>query len=137
MKIIRKRERITNITYYRSFDWRDEPGSGFNFPCDKDGNIDIDIDLMQPAGKENYHKCINAEYDVIDNGIEIYNNSYMQPAIGICSICKTEVQLYSSTNTCEKCGTDYNLFGQELTPRSQWGYETGESEWDILNPSFK
>lgn len=134
MKIIRQRERITNTSYHRSFNWRDELGSGFNFPCDKDGNIDFDS--MQPAGKANYYKCINAEYDVIDNGVEVYNNSYMQPAIGLCNNCGIEVQLHGSTNTCEKCNTDYNLFGQELAPRSQWGYETGETEWDILNPSL-
>lgn len=36
------------------------------------------------------------------------------------------------TNTCDRCGRDYNSSGQELAPRSQWGEETGESLADIL-----
>lgn len=35
------------------------------------------------------------------------------------------------TNTCD-CGTDYNMSGQRLAPRSQWGEETGESWVDCL-----
>lgn len=37
----------------------------------------------------------------------------------------------SFTNTCE-CGADYNMSGQMLAPRHQWGEETGESADDIL-----
>jgi hypothetical protein len=36
------------------------------------------------------------------------------------------------TNTCHDCHTDYNMSGQELAPREQWGEETGESIADIL-----
>jgi len=36
------------------------------------------------------------------------------------------------TNTC-RCGADYNMSGQQLAPRSQWGEETGETADDILN----
>jgi len=50
--------------------------------------------------------------------------------IGEC-VCGREVMLYSFTNACD-CGRDYNMSGQELAPRSQWGEETGESASDIL-----
>ncbi|RKO65741.1 hypothetical protein [Desulfofundulus salinus] len=36
------------------------------------------------------------------------------------------------TNTCDRCGRDYNWNGTLLAPRSQWGEETGESEADIF-----
>lgn len=36
------------------------------------------------------------------------------------------------TNTCSNCGSDYNMSGQQLAPREQWGEETGESASDIL-----
>lgn len=36
------------------------------------------------------------------------------------------------TNTCERCGRDYNWAGQMLAPRSQWGEDTGEHLADIL-----
>ncbi len=37
------------------------------------------------------------------------------------------------TNTCERCGADYNWTGAKLAPRRFWGEETGESVSDILN----
>lgn len=36
------------------------------------------------------------------------------------------------TNTCPKCGADFNMSGSRLAPREQWGEETGESYSDIL-----
>jgi len=30
------------------------------------------------------------------------------------------------TNTCDTCNADYNMSGQRLAPREQWGEETGE-----------
>ena len=54
------------------------------------------------------------------------------PAVGICEVCGSQVVLSASlANTCS-CGAEYNLFGQRLAPRSQWGEETGESLSDIL-----
>ncbi len=41
------------------------------------------------------------------------------------------------TNTCEHCGTDYNMSGQALAPRYQWGEETGESLADILSVDYE
>ena len=52
------------------------------------------------------------------------------PAIGECS-CGRHVALTGFTNTCD-CGADYNMSGQRLAPRSQWGEETGETADDIL-----
>ena len=40
------------------------------------------------------------------------------------------------TNTCGSCGADYNMSGQRLAPRSQWGEETGESVEDILSVDY-
>jgi len=45
--------------------------------------------------------------------------------------CGRTVLCSGFTNPCE-CGRDYNMSGQELAPRSQWGEETGESVSDIL-----
>lgn len=35
------------------------------------------------------------------------------------------------TNTCS-CGADYNMSGQRLASRKQWGEETGETADEIL-----
>ncbi len=46
--------------------------------------------------------------------------------------CGHKMDTPDFTNTCV-CGRDYNSCGQQLAPRSQWGYETGESVSDILS----
>lgn len=46
--------------------------------------------------------------------------------------CGGKVVCEGFTNTCDRCGRDYNGSGQLLAPRSQWGEETGESLSDIL-----
>ena len=44
-----------------------------------------------------------------------------------CEECGRKVELVSSwANECE-CGTEYNGFGQQLAPRDEWGWETGET----------
>lgn len=126
MKIIRERERVVSYTYSREYDWRDCPGAGFSFDSDKYGNIDIEELKKRPEAYENYQKCINGGHDVKLVGIRRYINRYTEPAVGICNNCGSEVELSCFTNTCEKCDTDYNMSGQELAPREQWGEETGE-----------
>lgn len=59
----------------------------------------------------------------------------VQVKIGECEVCKSEVALFSFTNSCD-CGADYNMSGQRLAPRSQWGEETGESYSDIVNHDY-
>lgn len=50
-----------------------------------------------------------------------------------CNHCNEEVILTNGfTNTCI-CGTDYNGLGEELAPREQWGWETGENLVDMYN----
>ena len=36
------------------------------------------------------------------------------------------------TNTCDTCDADYNMSGDRLAPRAQWGEETGEQYSDIV-----
>lgn len=42
--------------------------------------------------------------------------------------CGTKIKTISSwANECQTCNTEYNGFGEELAPRENWGWETGES----------
>ena len=45
--------------------------------------------------------------------------------------CGAEVLCAEFTNTCGRCGVDYNMSGQRLAPRDQWGAETGEHWADV------
>ena len=50
--------------------------------------------------------------------------------------CNKWIWLDQWTNTCDTCQSDYNMQGNKLAPRSQWGEETGESLSDILGPAI-
>jgi hypothetical protein len=128
MKIIRKRKTVQYTLYRRVFDYHDRPGSGFSFPCDAHGELDL-YEMPEEACK-NFQRCLNGELDVIDRGVVWLNADYTQSAAGQCD-CGVVVELTGFTNTCE-CGADYNMSGQRLTNRCFWGEETGESVEDIL-----
>lgn len=134
MRIISERQRIESVTFEHFFQWNNSLGEysqgGFGFPCNEDG--EYDIDAMHQAARQNMAECLFGGKDVTYQGIQRFEHSYSEPAIGQCP-CGCEVSLDSFTNTCEDCGRDYNMSGQELACRSQWGEETGESLSDILS----
>jgi hypothetical protein len=47
--------------------------------------------------------------------------------------CGEEVLCMFNTNSCGGCGGEYNISGQHLASRSQWGAETGEHPTDVVN----
>lgn len=47
--------------------------------------------------------------------------------------CGLKVYCTGDVNPCE-CARDYNMSGQAMTPRNQWGEETGEHPADIAYP---
>lgn len=110
---------VSEIIHYRHFSNPDVPGAGYLFESDADGNIDFAA--LTPVKQNSYRHAV-AEY--IDRGVRTVDEGYRQPSIGRCA-CGKEVELPSFTNTCE-CGREYNSSGQELAPRSQWGWDTGE-----------
>lgn len=80
---------------------------------------------------DSYNRCINKEIAVDSPKFKKREHNYIEPAIGQC-ICGCEVILNKFTNTCG-CGRDYNMSGQELAPREQWGEETGETYADLMD----
>jgi hypothetical protein len=128
-KIIEKAETLTTTTYSRDFRWNDAPEAGFSFPCDSNGRVDPTS--MAPAAQENLQKCLDGTYNVTDEGVRQYTNTYTTPAILLCG-CGETVSLDGFTNTCAACGADYSKDGNLLAPRAQWGEETGEHLGDIL-----
>lgn len=119
MRIISHRQFSTSKTFLLCF-------PGFAFDCDANGKVDVS--KLQPAALKNYQQVSEL------GGGEIVTlcNRQVIPAVGECNQCGKDVELHGFTNTCE-CGVDYNMSGQELAPRSQWGEETGEHIFDILS----
>lgn len=139
MKIIQHRERIESTSYNLFFAKKNVSGAGWAPPCDKDGNVLTE--KMAEAALLEWER-VKARLNSIANGQDdVYHppyiqecvSRYTQPAIGLCDRCGDEVYLEGFTNTCHTCGADYDMSGQLLADRSQWGEETGESLSDILS----
>lgn len=129
MKILRERRRVTEIEVTHEFEWKDEPGSGYSFPVDPDGNYTGDI---PSPGHDNWQEAKAGTIEgLIDKGLRTHTWEITEPRVGECDDCGRKVTLSHFTNTC-RCGADYNNFGQRLAPREQWGWDTGESVGDIL-----
>jgi hypothetical protein len=82
-------------------------------------NIEKEFDTPEEAHEERYRILDN-----IKPGLHVSWNKVF-PII-ICS-CGEQIACTGFTNTCDNCDADYNMAGQRLAPRSQWGEETGES----------
>jgi hypothetical protein len=140
-KFIRQRERVEVPRFSHEWHYTNDPGAGYYVPCSKEGNITpetaytpshytYDLELYQQlmAGFDRDNK------EVVYDGIVDRTSYYTEPAAIECDVCKGEVSLERSmTNDCEKCGAEYNSFGQRLADRSQWGEETNERWYDIPN----
>jgi hypothetical protein len=65
------------------------------------------------------HIITEATYDEEDG-------SRLTPIVVRC-FCRRRLELWDSwANTCD-CGREWNGSGQALAPRSEWGWETGET----------
>ena len=127
MKILTHSRHETYTVYYRDFNFVGER-SGYSFDCDEAGNFTP----KNACQKKNFEACLTGMVGgkkVEDQGVEARVHDCFVPAVGQCS-CGAEVILDSFTNTCD-CGRDYNMSGQELAPREQWGEETGEDWFDV------
>ena len=128
MKIIQRGERVELTRYYRMFDDPECVGAGAMFACDPTGEP---AEPEHPAGRDNLRDCLSGASGYIDRGAVAFGESYTTPTLGKCD-CGHILTLDAFTNTCRKCGSDYNSSGQSLAPRSQWGWDTGETLDEIL-----
>ena len=126
-EFIQHRQRVEVTSFRLWFLWATDKNAGFSFECDENGVVNESD--MNDAALENYRKCISGEFDVVNKGVKMDTHSYTEPAIIKCH-CGCNVELYGFTNTCD-CGADYNMSGQQLASREQWGEETGEQYSDL------
>ena len=59
-----------------------------------------------------------------------YENKFFNRVPATLKCCDTWLELGNFTNTCSKCGTDYNSSGQQLAARNFRGEETGETWYE-------
>ena len=123
-RIIRHREWKTSVNYTLRFDLLDVPGAGYSFDCGETGVVNEE--RLNPQGRENLAKCRAGLVNVGAGYLERREHDYAVPALLRCD-CGRKLELSSGwANSC-RCGAEYNGSGQLLAPRSQWGWETGET----------
>lgn len=132
---IRERERVVEQHYRRNFDYEGKVDWGFSFECDEKGVVDVA--KLEPVAQQSYADCLTGFIDgrkVVDKGVKSFTTSYVSCALmQCCPGPNGVVHLSHFTNTCECCGADYNMSGQRIGPREQWGEETGEHWADVAN----
>lgn len=128
MRIIKPKKRIQNISYTIFFADREDPSYGFSFECDEHGVVDPS--KLHPSSILHFKECLTGENNTIYQGIQKEVQKYTEYAKLQC-YCGNIIDLACFTNACE-CGLDYNINGDLLAPREQWGEETGESWIDIM-----
>lgn len=121
-KIIQESEIIKGTEYFHNFDYHGQINCGFSFPCDKDGNILADN--MATVGIDNYNKCINGTFDMVDRGVQSNAYVYREPAVAECEVCESDVALVDAMSNYCDCGAEYNLSGQRVFS------ELAEEPWD-------
>lgn len=124
-----EREYITIREYTREFTYKGRyDNAGFTFPCDEKGNLLPDL---TEAAKANYARCMATPERFSEfNHFTVRVRHETRPH-GTCS-CGNEVELYDQyygACQCAKCGSWYNLFGQELLPPDQWETDPSEEEY--------
>lgn len=130
-ELLRPRERKEETCYVLNFWYVGHEGSwGKGFDCNENG-----VPLDQSKA-EDVAACEAGEIDgeaVVPGGIQEFMQHWMEPGELSCD-CGAYLELDDAmTNTCD-CGLEYNGSGQQLAPREQWGYDTGESAADMMAP---
>lgn len=138
IEIIREMRQVTRVRYELRWDSISMYGGGYSFPCNEHGMLlahnEFSDELMTRLAMDNYKRMFNHP-DFTFVGVIRLVDRWMEPRVGRC-ICGAEVVLNDFTNTCDECWRDYNVSGQLLAPRSQWGEETGEHPADVARFSW-
>jgi hypothetical protein len=110
--------KIKNLDHFKELYLEERSKMTYNENCFVDGIYDKTKDY----GYLNLLKILESDsYQIREFD---YDYTYRVPATLKC--CDVWMKLSRFTNTCSKCGTDYNSSGQQLADRSLWGEETGE-----------
>jgi hypothetical protein len=104
---------------------------GFCFPCNDKGKVNAGS--LNPTARDRYEKCAAGTMrPEIERPVILHHTAINRESrIGRCH-CGAKVHLDHFTNTCSKCGQDYNSSGTELGPREFWGEETGEHPTECI-----
>lgn len=106
----------THEEYALSYSDINNPGSGYDFPADKDG-----VRLpSNPIAEDSYQFVISNPKRFRCDGVVDLSWTFTYK-VGDCR-CGNEIEFHLSGHdeVCDKCYRTYNCFGQELAPQNQW-----------------
>lgn len=90
---------------------------------------------VHTATCETEMNAIYEKYQALTNNEEWEHWKLIKEKTLDCSCGKELICDDYLTNTCD-CGRDYDYSGNNLSPREQWGSETGEHYMDIVREDF-
>jgi hypothetical protein len=95
------------------YEWIFEPDAGFDFPCDKDGNIYFA--QFTEEQEQDYEECEFGDNSLFIEckGIEDNSTTETLPAIARC-YCGSLLPLKRNRNECANCLKVFNQLGEEL-----------------------
>lgn len=118
-RIVRKEHLEHHTERFIEYRYVDDPEAGFTFTADAEWNPVFRTDLS----RANYAACLTGSvggYAVSPPRRVTTTRNVWYPALLRCR-CGEVVTLDGYDNDCDKCGAIWNMFGQELKPRDEWG----------------
>lgn len=111
MEIIKRAQYIVDTYYRLEFDSRNEPGSGYSFECDANGDL-LDIDASTTITR------IKSSGEYLEPYVKAYNGDRYERMVIRCD-CGHEMKLTSRYSNKCVCGREYNGFGSLLATRNE------------------
>lgn len=130
-RLIQCAHRAENHSFSLSFNRISDPSSGYGFPCTADGVI-IKGEMGEIAWESLGHCIENVGRIFFPPEVEQYTSRYWKPAIVKCD-CGHKVYVHVNPDQynygqCDKCGSTYNMCGQELTDPRTWMPDDAEGD---------
>jgi hypothetical protein len=113
LKMLHHAKSTTEVKWYLFYRWKKRGGTGFTFPCDAEGNMDLRS--MSELDEKIFEACEGGEYsEHVDYAGLIREIEFNRlPAVGLCQ-CGEELILENFKTTCPKCMSAYTQLGTEV-----------------------
>ena len=135
-------EKQNNITCLGNNEWAFSAEGYFfdssgNFLIEEFKSAMFDQKVKHEGHTEWAQQTLDNLNNLLNSNVKLYpyydNETYLVKNYAKIKCCNKWLELYSFTNTCDSCHSDYNTAGQLLSPRVFWGEETGEHYSELVN----
>lgn len=78
------------------------------------------------------YKCAEKGVKSALKDVEVPEKMWQKGLVEV-NCCGVWIECHGTTSSCQNCGKEFNISGQELAPREQWGEETNETSDDFFD----